>query len=158
MRKTRQLTDTVTLVQGNLFDSPCDTLTNTINCAGAMGAGVAKGFKIRYPDMYQDYRQRCDRGEVQLGHPYLWISSYDGGKNVLNFPTKQHWKDGSQWPSIVAGLDFLHAHISQWPVRSLAVPALGCGYGGLEWDDIKFDLANRLHHLGVPVELFVPHG
>lgn len=122
------------LAGGDLFESGCSTLVNAVNCHGAMGAGIALEFKRRYPAMFADYRCRCRRGELRLGRPYLWRSGDGAGPSVLNFPTKDHWRDPSQLEAIVEGLAWLRSRYREWGVDSLAVPALGCGHGGLSWD------------------------
>src|SRR5262245_40775807 len=93
---------------GNLFESRAKTLVNTVNCVGVMGKGIALGFKERFPEMYEDYRRRCERKEVKLGRPYL----YKGPVHpwILNFPTKNHWRDVSRISDIAEGLEHLSAH------------------------------------------------
>lgn len=124
----------VTYVQGNLFESPAQVLTNTVNCVGVMGKGVALEFKNRYPALFQDYKIRCDRGEVKAGAPYLWE---DDQIQVLNFPTKRHWRDNSLLQDIEDGLKYLAHNYDKFSIQSIAMPALGCGNGGLNWDDVK---------------------
>ena len=157
MRRTRQLTETLTLVQGDMFESPCRTWTNAVNCVGVMGAGVAKHFKARFPEMFEDYRRRCAAGQLRMGEPDLWLNPDAGGAHVLNFPTKQHWKDPSDWEGIQRGLEQLRIIVNDGRIESLAVPALGCGLGGLAWDEVKHTLADTLSALTIPVELYVPH-
>lgn len=124
----------ITYVQGNLFDSPAQVLTNTINCVGVMGSGVALAFKKRHPDLFEDYKQRCARGEIKPDIPYLWENDR---VQVLNFPTKRHWKDASQLDDIERGLKYLSTHYEKMGIYSLAMPALGCGAGGLRWADVQ---------------------
>lgn len=113
---------------GNLLASSAHALVNTVNCVGVMGKGIALAFKRKYPEMFDDYVRRCDRGEVRLGEPYV----YDAGNRlILNFPTKDHWRAVSRLEDIVAGLEHLTKHYRAWGIRSLAVPPLGCGNGQL---------------------------
>ena len=91
----------VTFLRGDIFSSPAQVLTNTVNCVGVMGKGVALEFKSRYPQMFNDYKIKCDQGDVKAGQPYLWE---DDSVQVLNFPTKRHWKDGSLLQDIEDGL------------------------------------------------------
>jgi uncharacterized protein YwgA/O-acetyl-ADP-ribose deacetylase (regulator of RNase III) len=130
-------------------------LVNTVNTVGIMGKGVALAFKKRYPAMYRDYVQRCDKHEVKLGEPYV----YEAGDHlIVNFPTKQHWRSVSRLSDIVAGLDYLERHYKEWGIRSLAVPPLGCGNGQLEWRVVGPVLLRHLRRLDMPVELYAPHG
>lgn len=144
----------VTVKIGDLFESSAQTLVNTVNTVGVMGKGIALGFKQRFPEMYEDYRGRCDRGEVQLGRPYLFKSK--SHKWVLNFPTKQHWRGVSRISDISNGLEHLQVHYHEWGITSLAVPPLGCGNGQLDWEVVGPTLYRYLSQLEIPVELFAP--
>lgn len=141
----------VTFVTGNIFDSPAQVLTNTVNCVGVMGAGLALEFKSRYPTMFDDYKARCDAGQVKPGTPYLWE---DNRSQVLNFPTKRHWKDLSLLEDVEAGLRFLAEHYQDMGIHTLALPPLGCGLGGLQWKDVRALIEK---HLGIlpDLEVFV---
>jgi hypothetical protein len=119
-----------------------------------MGKGIALAFKRRYPEMYDDYVQRCSRGEVQLGKPYAYRA---GDRTIINFPTKQHWRSVSKLDDIVAGLLYLESHIEEWGITSIAVPPLGCGNGQLEWEVVGPTLYRYLSLLSIPVELYAPH-
>ena len=146
------------LTGGDLFESGCSTLVNAVNCHGAMGAGIALEFKRRYPAMFVDYRHRCRRGEVRLGRPYLWRPEDGVGPSVLNFPTKDHWRDPSHLEAIADGLIWLRSHYRQWGIASLAIPALGCGYGGLRWEEVRPVLEGALAELAIPVRAYGPSG
>ncbi|MBI2579367.1 MAG: macro domain-containing protein [Candidatus Aenigmarchaeota archaeon] len=124
----------ITFVTGNLFDSAAQVLTNTVNCVGAMGKGVALEFKNRYPAMFEEYRRRCERGEVRPGEPYLWE---DDRVQILNFPTKRDWRENSRLEDIALALKYLATHYQNMGIQSLAMPALGCGQGGLRWEDVR---------------------
>lgn len=124
----------VTYVTGDIFRSPAQVITNTVNCVGVMGAGIALEFKKRYPDLFNDYKQRCQKGEVIAGRPYL----FENDKvQVLNFPTKRHWKNNSDINDIEDGLKYLAEHHADMGIFFLALPPLGCGLGGLEWASVK---------------------
>lgn len=150
------MTDTghIEVRQGDLFESTAQTLVNTVNTVGVMGKGIALAFKQRFPEMHRDYVQRCERGEVKLGQPYLWRPLFEPW--VLNFPTKSHWRKPSRLQDIVVGLEYLAAHHCKWGITSLAVPPLGCGYGGLEWRVVGPTLYEHLSRLDIPVELYAP--
>jgi O-acetyl-ADP-ribose deacetylase (regulator of RNase III) len=139
---------------GDLFQSSAQTLVNTVNCVGVMGKGVALGFRQRFPDMYREYVDLCERGEVKLGRPYLWRSVVPPW--ILNFPTKDHWRENSSLEAIVAGLEYLEEHYRDWGIESLAVPPLGSGLGGLDWRIVGPTLYQHLARLDIPVELFAP--
>lgn len=141
---------------GNLFDSTAQTHVNTVNCVGVMGKGVALEFKKRYPKMYADYVERCERDEVRLGEPYLFKQLVPPW--VLNFPTKGHWRSRSRLSDIVAGLEHLRQHAQEWGITSLAMPALGCGNGGLEWRVVGPVIVEHVHELHIPVEVYAPPG
>jgi len=130
-------------------------LTNPVNCVGVMGAGLALQFKKNFPVMFVEYAERCRRGHVKLGEPYLYRAN-DMLPWVLNFPTKRHWKDLSQKEDIIAGLKYLKQNYKGWGIESLAVPPLGCGLGGLMWKEIEPVLTKHLKRLDIPVELYVP--
>lgn len=141
---------------GDLFDSDAQTLVNTVNTVGVMGKGVALEFKKRFPEMYDNYVQRCRRGQVHLGQPYLYRRGSPPW--ILNFPTKDHWRSVSRLSDIVAGLDYLERHYRAWGIESLAVPPLGCGNGGLDWDVVGPTLHRHLRRLDIPVSLYAPAG
>lgn len=144
----------ITLRHGDLLESSAQTLVNTINTAGVMGKGLALSFKRRFPDMYRDYVERCERGDVRMGEPYLFTALWPPW--ILNFPTKRHWKSRSRMSDIEAGLVYLQDRYKNWGITSLAVPPLGCGHGGLQWTAVKPLLLERLAALDIPVELYVP--
>ena len=141
---------------GNLFDSQAQTLVNTINCVGVMGAGIALEFKKRFPEMYEDYVERCHRGEVKLGKPYFYPRLLP--PSILNFPTKDHWRSVSRLTDIIKGLEYLEKHYKEWGITSLAIPPLGCGQGQLEWRVVGPTLYRYLSRINVPIELYAPYG
>lgn len=146
----------INVVIGDMFTSSAQTLVNTVNTVGVMGKGVALEFKKRFPDMYDDYQQRCAAHAVHIGEPYLFRRLIP--PHILNFPTKEHWRGVSKLQDIVAGLDYLEQHYQQWGITSLAVPPLGCGQGRLEWRVVGPTLYRRLSRLRIPVELYAPLG
>ena len=142
------------LFNGNLFESNAQTLVNAVNCVGVMGKGIALEFKRRFPEMFADYEVRCSERRVKLGQPYL--HRYSRPPWILNFPTKDHWRSASRLKDIVHGLEYLAQKYKEWRIESLAVPALGCGLGQLDWAAVKPVLCRHLELLDIPVELYVP--
>ncbi len=146
----------INVVTGNLLDSDAQTLVNTVNCVGVMGKGIALEFKKQFPAMFKDYAERCARGEVRMGRPYLVRQLI--GPWILNFPTKDHWRSLAKLEDIVQGLEYLEAHYKEWGITSIAVPPLGCGNGQLEWRVVGPTLYRHLQRLDIPVELYAPLG
>ena len=141
---------------GDIFTSECTTLVNTVNCVGVMGKGIAAEFKKRYPEMFKDYKSRCDNHQVKLGEPYLYTDMFNN--SVLMFPTKDHWRAASRLNDIDKGLDYLAEHYHKWGIDSIAVPPLGCGNGGLEWSIVGPLMYEKLSQFNIPVEIYAPFG
>lgn len=141
---------------GNIFDSKHSTLVNTVNCVGVMGKGIAAAFKERYPEMYNEYRERCNRGLVKPGEPYLYSDLI--ANSVLMFPTKDHWKSPSKIADISKGLDIFIEKYKDWGIDSIAFPPLGCGNGGLEWSTVGPLMFQKLSKLDIPIEIYAPFG
>ena len=146
----------VTVRSGDLFASQAQTLVNAVNTVGVMGAGIALAFKRRFPEMFADYVRRCKAGEFKLGEPYVFTGEPPARQWVLNFPTKGHWRERSRLGPIRDGLAHLRDHHLEWGITSLAVPALGCGAGGLAWEEAQPALLEGLGSLRIPVELYAP--
>src|SRR5216683_4342264 len=140
---------------GDLFESQAQTPVNTVNCVGVMGKGVAEQFKKRFPEMFEDYKSRTNRKAVRLGEPYLYRDS--SGVQIINFPTKDHWRSPSRIADIERGLDYLAAHAAKWGITSMALPPLGCGNGGLEWSEVGPLIYRKLHRLPIDVEVYAPY-
>lgn len=151
----------IKLTKGNLLNAPVEALVNTVNTVGIMGKGVALQFRQAYPPMYRAYKEACDAGDVQLGKMQVFdLGGLAGGPRwIINFPTKQHWKSKSRLADIESGLAELIATIQRLKIKSIALPPLGCGNGGLDWDDV-LPLIRRafatLQH--VEVLVFPPSG
>lgn len=141
---------------GNILESKAQTLVNTVNCVGVMGKGIALDFKQRFPDMFKDYVERCTRGEMKLGRPYLYKTLVLPW--ILNFPTKDHWRSVTNLQDIINGLEYLLKHYKEWGITSLAVPPLGCGHGQLEWRIVGTTLHKYLSKMDIDVELYAPYG
>jgi len=141
---------------GDIFQSKAQTLINTVNCVGIMGKGIALEFKSRFPEMHQDYVERCRRKELKPGLPYLYRSLLP--PQIINFPTKDHWKSLSKITDIEHGLEYLLAHYKELAVQSLAIPPLGCGNGQLEWRAVGPLIYQFAKQMDVPVEMYAPYG
>lgn len=146
----------VEVLVGDLFDSSLQTLTNPVNCVGVMGKGLAFAYRQRFPEMYEDYIVRCREHSVHIGQPYLFRPANLAW--ILNFPTKDHWREKSQIAHIVEGLAYLKLHYREWGIISLAIPALGCGEGKLSWSLVGPLLYQALLDFHVPIELYAPQG
>jgi O-acetyl-ADP-ribose deacetylase (regulator of RNase III) len=132
----------------SILESPAQTLVNTVNCVGVMGKGLAHAFKEREPSMFKVYKRICDEGQLEPGKLWLWRG--DSGW-VLNFPTKKHWRQPSQLEWIEQGLQkFVSAYDAQG-ITETSFPRLGCGNGGLEWDDVRPLMEQYLSHIPIPV-------
>ena len=141
---------------GDMFATDMQTIVNTVNCVGIMGKGIAQIFKKQYPDMFDDYADRCARGEVRLGEPYHYKDLT--GVSIVNFPTKGHWRAATRLEDVKAGLDYFVKHFRAWGITSVAFPPLGCGNGGLEWTTVGPIMYSKLKGIGIPVELYAPFG
>ncbi|MGE7648782.1 type II toxin-antitoxin system antitoxin DNA ADP-ribosyl glycohydrolase DarG [Peribacillus frigoritolerans] len=127
-------------INGNLFDRShkVDAIINTVNCFGVMGKGIALEFKNRYPQNFDLYKQVCKNKELTPGK-MLTVSNEDQSypKYIINFPTKNHWRHPSKIEYIENGLTALIEDIKLYSIKSIAMPALGCGNGGLNWEEVK---------------------
>jgi O-acetyl-ADP-ribose deacetylase (regulator of RNase III) len=132
-----------------LFESPAQTLVNTVNTVGVMGKGVAAEFKRRYPDMYSRYREFCDQGLLDIGKLHLYRTP---NKWVLNFPTKKHWRNPSKLEYVEAGLEKFVDTYTDHGITSVSFPQLGCGNGNLEWRDVRPLMEKYLQKL-IPLQI-----
>lgn len=140
---------------GDIFESKCSTIVNTVNCVGVMGKGIALEFKNRYPEMFSDYVKKCKTGSLKTGVPYV----YDNGDvKILNFPTKNHWRSPSRLSFVVEGLDWFIDNYDRYGITSIAFPPLGCGNGGLTWDVVGPIMYQKLRALPIEIEIFAPFG
>ena len=129
----------ISIQTGNLLDAKAEALVNTVNTAGVMGKGVALQFKRRYPENYRAYVAACKAGEVIIGQMFVTQLPADlkgGPRYVINFPTKRHWRGSSRLSYIESGLIDLLRVTQEYGIQSVAVPALGCGNGGLDWGTV----------------------
>ena len=148
----------IELAQGNLLEATADALVNTVNTVGVMGKGIALQFKKAFPENFRSYRAACNRGEVTPGKMFVFDRGrLDGPRYVINFPTKRHWREPSRLEDVRTGLEDLAEIVERLGIRSVAVPPLGCGNGGLSWAKVEPLIRRRLERLpSVRVLLFPP--
>ena len=147
----------IRFVQGDLFASGSEALVNPVNCVGVMGKGLALQFRRLFPANFEAYREACTRREVRPGRCFVFDAGAGRPRFVVNFPTKRHWRDRSRIEDIAAGLDDLAAILDRRAIGSVAVPALGCGLGGLPWPRVRCLLLDRLASCeGVSILVYEP--
>lgn len=145
-------------MKGDLLESNAQALTNTVNTVGVMGKGIALQFKKAFPHNFRCYHEACKRGEVQIGKMFV---SRDhnlntGDKIIVNFPTKSDWKKSSEYVYIEKGLKDLVKVIQDYRIESIAIPPLGAGNGGLEWERVKKMIQETLGSLDTEIILYEP--
>ncbi|WP_088007685.1 macro domain-containing protein [Indiicoccus explosivorum] len=141
----------ITYVKKDLFESPAQVLVNTVNTVGVMGKGIAKRFKEIYPDMFEQYRDLCEKNLFNTGQLWIYKTPH---KWILNFPTKQHWKSPSKIEYIEAGLKKFVETYEEKGITSISFPLLGCGNGGLDWEqEVKPLMEKYLRPL--PIEIYI---
>ena len=123
--------------QGDILQAEADALVNTVNCVGIMGRGIALQFRNAFPSNYKSYKIACDREEVQPGRMFVHETGQLDPRFIINFPTKRHWRGKSRMQDIESGLVALIAEIRGRGIRSIALPPLGCGLGGLDWNEVR---------------------
>lgn len=143
---------------GNLLDAQVEVLVNAVNTVGVMGKGIALMFKKRFPKNMQKYSEACKLNKVKTGTMFVTcINELVGVKWIVNFPTKQHWRSKSQMVWVEDGLQDLRRFIIENEVKSIAIPALGAGNGGLDWQDVKSKIELALGDLeNVDILIFEP--
>lgn len=139
----------ITYTDTTVFNVSAQTIVNTVNCHGVMGSGLALEFKLRYPQMFEDYVEKCKRKEVRIGWPYIY--RVDDSLQILNFPTKNHWRYPSKLEWIEQGMRYFEAHQAQMDISSIAFPLLGCSRGNLDWRDVKPIMEEHFQNLSYPV-------
>src|SRR5437588_11477285 len=123
---------------GNLLDAEAEALVNTVNTVGVMGKGIALQFRQAYPENYNAYLRAWRRGDLEPGRMFVFATEQlTNPRYIINFPTKRHWRGKSRLDDISAGLSDLVRQISARSIRSVAIPPLGSGLGGLAWPDVR---------------------
>ena len=139
-------------IEGDIFESPAQVIVNTVNTVGVMGKGLALAFKKRYPDMFERYKQACDNNSLTIGKLMLF---YEADHWLLLFPTKEHWRNPSKLEYIEAGLQkFVRAYADK-SITSVAFPRLGCGNGGLDWEEVRPLMERYLSPLPIDIYIYV---
>ncbi len=169
----------------SIFDSDADVLVNSTNVKGVMGAGIAREFKRRFPEMFKDYKKACRKGDTRIlakfevdlrdyknpkliicniydWKPHVWVERKNGKDFIiLNFPTKIYWDLPSDYKIIEAGLKWIRNNLSFLSeklgrkIKKIAIPQIGAGYGGLEWNTVKNLIEEYLGDLDVLVEVYL---
>ena len=137
---------------GDLLQSDAEALVNTVNCEGYMGKGIAYQFKLKFPNNNKDYVKACKNGTLRPGKLHVYKESE---KIIINFPTKDKWREKSRMEYIEDGLDALVLLIKELNIKSIAIPPLGSGNGGLIWNDVKQVLAKKLEDIAKQVAIYI---
>jgi O-acetyl-ADP-ribose deacetylase (regulator of RNase III) len=145
---------------GDILAEDTEALVNTVNCVGIMGRGIALQFKKVFPENFRVYAEACERGEVRPGRMFVFETlQLTNPRYIINFPTKRHWRGNSRIEDIQAGLEDLARAIRERNIRSIAVPPLGSGLGGLEWSDVRPRIEKALRGFNnLDVVVFEPRG
>lgn len=164
--------DNISLIDGDMFFSNLQTLTISVNLQGVMGKGLASRAKYQFPDVYVAYQDVCRAKRITATKPYLYkressleeeladlgtpLVTPNAVKWFLLFATKRHWKDNSRLDDIEGGLKWVRDNFQKEGIQSLAMPALGCGLGGLDWKEIGPLMCKYLHGIGISVAIYLP--
>jgi O-acetyl-ADP-ribose deacetylase (regulator of RNase III) len=146
--------------RGNILAEETEAFVNTVNCVGVMGRGIALQFKKAFPENFKAYAQACKYKEVKPGEMFVFqTGQVVNPRFIINFPTKRHWRSHSRIEDIEIGLTALKSTIQEYKICSIAIPPLGCGLGGLNWDEVKARIEVILKPLDdVQVILYEPQG
>jgi O-acetyl-ADP-ribose deacetylase (regulator of RNase III) len=139
----------LTYLKGTVFNAPAKTLVNTVNCSGVMGAGIALEFKLRFPEMFEDYVKKCESKQIKIGVPHIY--EYSEKLWIMNFPTKIHWRFPSKLEWIEQGLKYFAENFEKRNIESIAFPKLGTNNGGLDWNEVKLLMERYLKDVNLPI-------
>ena len=164
--------DNISVINGDMFFSTLQTLTISVNLQGVMGKGLASRAKYQFPDVYVAYQDACRAKRITETKPFLYkregsldeeladfgadLTTPNAVKWFLLFATKRKWRENSRLEDIEGGLDWIKQNFKEQGIQSLAMPALGCGLGGLDWKDIGPLMCKYLHAIGIPVAIYLP--
>lgn len=145
---------------GDILKENAEALVNTVNCVGVMGRGVALQFKKAFPENFRAYAKACKHDEVQPGKMFVFdFGRLTNPRFIINFPTKRHWRGKSRIEDIESGLKALVETILRYRIRSIAIPPLGCGLGGLEWSEVRTQIESILEPLtDTKIIIYEPKG
>lgn len=147
----------IQLASGDMFQSHVEALVNPVNCVGVMGKGLALQFKRRFPSYYRAYETSCAYSKIKVGQVTTYWREYtDLPRFIVSFPTKNHWRDSSKLEDIESGLASLVAEMARLDIRSIAIPALGCGNGGLQWEQVKPLIWDAMEKIDAKVLVYPP--
>lgn len=149
----------IQFIEGNLLESKAEALVNTVNTVGIMGKGIALQFKNQYPNNYKLYEKACKTNDVKIGKLFVTEDSslLGGRKIIINFPTKTDWRKPSEYSYIESGLKELARLITEQGIKSVAVPPLGAGNGGLDWNRVKNIIESTLTGLDCDIQIYIPN-
>lgn len=168
-----QLTPNLSVFKGDMFFSRMNTLTVSVNTVGVMGKGLASRAKYQFPDVYVLYQDLCRKKILRMGQPYLYkreafldvqladepmfpLKNGNGQTWFLLFPTKNHWRENADFKGIEQGMQWLKENYKKEQIKSISIPALGCGLGQLNWKDVGPMLCKYLASFDIPVQLYLP--
>jgi O-acetyl-ADP-ribose deacetylase (regulator of RNase III) len=124
--------------EGDILRADTEAIVNTVNCAGSMGRGIAAQFKRAYPKNFKAYEAACKRKEIVPGRMFVFeTGQLTNPRFIVNFPTKRHWRNASRVEDIESGLRALVDEVKRRGIKSIAIPPLGCGLGGLDWNYVR---------------------
>ena len=143
--------------EGNMFDAPVEALVNTVNLVGVMGKGVALQFKERFKDNFEAYYEACQNQSIGIGKSLVTKAQWNNRDIwLINFPTKIHWRNPSKMEYVEKGLDNLRDIITTYKIKSIAIPPLGAGNGGLDWKQVKPLIENKLSDIDCEILVYEP--
>jgi O-acetyl-ADP-ribose deacetylase (regulator of RNase III) len=150
----------ISYTTGGILNADVEALVNTVNCVGIMGRGIALQFKNMFPENFEDYAAACARDDVQPGRMFVHDThALTNPRYIINFPTKRHWRGKSRIEDIDSGLLALREEIVRRGIRSIAIPPLGSGLGGLDWSVVKPRIVKALAGLDqVDIRIYEPKG
>lgn len=150
----------ITYKSGDILKEDAEALINTVNCEGVMGRGIALQFKNAFPENFKAYAAACKRGEVQPGNMFVFqTGKMVNPQFIINFPTKRKWRNKSRMADIESGLKALVETLCQYGIRSVAIPPLGCGLGGLSWTSVKSHIEAALKSQeNIQIVVYEPSG
>ncbi len=145
----------INYTKGNIIQADVEALVNTVNTVGVMGKGIALAFKKAFPNNYKIYRQFCKDEKFNIGDLLITNTNQTRPKFIINFPTKKHWRNKSKIEYIEIGMKILVSEIKEKQIKSIAIPPLGCGNGGLNWNEVKTIILRELEEVGKDVEIII---